>query len=76
MFFVKQPLRKATEFVSKLLAQLSAILLVFASARVHFSCRLCHCVCALQYSAHVCVSVCVCVCVDVDLSRLGYWAGG
>ena len=32
--FVKQPIRKATGFTSKLLAQLSAILFAFASTRV------------------------------------------
>ena len=52
VFFVKQPIRKATEFLSKLLTLLSAILFAFASARTHFSCQLCLCVCMLQYSAH------------------------
>ena len=34
-FFVKQPLRKATELASKLLAQLSAILFALTSARAY-----------------------------------------
>ena len=34
-FFVKQPLRKATEFVLKLLAHLSAILLFLAGTQAY-----------------------------------------
>ena len=52
-FFVKQPIRKTTEFALKLLMQLSTILFAFASAQVYFnhvtlwwcfSCKLYHCV--------------------------------
>ena len=39
--FIKQPLRKATEFVLKLLVQLSAILFAFASAQAYPSCQIC-----------------------------------
>ena len=35
-FFVKQAIRKATDFVSKLLAQLSAILFSLTSAQAYF----------------------------------------
>ena len=48
--FIKPFLYKATEFMSKLLAQLSAILFALAIARACFSGRLSHCVCASLYS--------------------------